>query len=801
LDESDNDPARFLAYLIAALQQVHATIGATTLSMLQSPEKPPQDLVMTTLVNEIAAVPIDFVLSIDDYHLIRTPEIHRMLSFLVEHLPTNMHLVLLTREDPPLPLPRLRTSGQMVEIRQADLRFSVRECQDFLQRVMNLSVEPADVAALERRTEGWVSGLLLAGMSMQGRDDLHQFIRQFTGSNRYVLDYLMDEVFNRQAPEVQDFLLKTAILEQLCAPLCDAVVGRSGSQAILKSMEHANLFLHPLDQRRHWYRYHRLFGELLRNRLRGSDDLCILTLHRRACRWLMDAGLQMEAIPHALGAGDWECVAELLQSVSSLLLKRGEIVQLVAWFSQVPDSVLQAHPGLYLESSWPLILSGQFQQAASLLAQAETCAQDSHEFLGRVLTAKAYLARLQGDPERMVTLAQQAKTLLPKEDAESRCIVATSLGVAYWHMGRMPSAESALSEALQTARLTGNEYAALTARVFQGMVWAVQGQLRRAASAFELAVREPATTFIHGLATLYLSVLHYEWNHLDVSSRYLLETVALGERIHNDELLVSSWILLAQLHLASGHPAAAWDALESAQQRLRSGNVPSPAAQRLAAARVQMCLAQGDLSVAVQIGSQMAAGVDSHSFYRFINLTRVKLLLAQNQQAQARTLLKSYSEQASEAGWRYGLVAIRGYQTLAAASLAEGLEYLKDGLTMAQPEGFLRTFVDLGEGLQPYLEEVSRGDGCRRYAADILAAMAQKPAPSLIAQIQLVEPLSQRELEVLDLLVEGCTNPQIAERLVISVGTVKTHVHHICGKLGVSNRRKAVARARELGLL
>lgn len=801
LDKGDNDPARFLTYLIAALQQVHASLGAATKPLLKSPEPPPQHLVMTTLVHEIAAIPMDFILVMDDYHLIQTPEIHKMFQFLVENQPVNMHLVLMTREDPPLPLPRLRTSGQMVEIRQSDLRFTVQECQDFLQRIMGLAVQLEDIEALERRTEGWVAGLLLAAMSMQGRDDLQQFVREFTGSNRYVLDYLMDEVFDRQAVEIQDFWLKTAILDRLSAPLCDAVVGRSGSQGILESLEHSNLFLLPLDQSRRWYRYHRLFGELLRNRLRTSSDLCIPTLHQRACQWFLEAGLHSEAIPHALAAEDWDLVAELLQSVSDPLLKRGEIYQLIAWFNQVPDLVLQVNPDLCLISGWSLILSGQFQQAASLLARAETLAQNSPDFLGRVLTARAYLARAQGDLRRMVGLAQQAATLLPKEDVESRCIVATSLGVAYWHMGRMEAAEGALLEALETACLTGNDYAARTAQVFQGMVWAVKGQLQRAAAIFEKASQDPATTFIHGLATLYLSVLHYEWNHLEESAKYLRETIALAERIHNDELLVSSWMLMSQLHLAGGNLDSARDVLESAQQGLRGGNVPSQAEKRLAAAWVQASLVAGDLSAASHFDLQMADEIDSHSFYRYINLTRIRLFLARSQRQEAQVLLKSGFAQASKAGWQYGLIAIRGLQTLAASSLAEGLDYLKNGLIMAQPEGFVRTFVDLGEGLQPYLEEAIRQGVCASYAKRILSAMIQKPTTSLIGQTFLVEPLSERELQVLDLLVKGYTNPQIAERLVISTGTVKTHVHHICGKLGVRNRSQAAARARELNLV
>jgi len=371
LDEADNDPARFLAYLLEALRQVDQRIGEATYKVLQAPQPPPADLLMTTLLNEIAAIPDQFIFAIDDYHVIQTPAIHQQLSFIVDHQPSQMHLVVLTREDPPLPLARLRARRQVNEIRQNGLRFTSQEAAEFLGKVMGLQISPQDVAALEHRTEGWITGLQLAALSMQRQDDMAGFVREFTGSNRYVLDYLIEEVFQQQTTDVRDFLLATSILESLSGSLCDAVAGRTGSQDVLEALEKVNLFLVPLDQSRNFYRYHRLFAELLRHRLRLLSDPSEESLHQRACEWYRQEGFILEAIPHALSANDWALASELIQQASGELLMRGEVFTLLGWFSRVPEDVLLADPKLCHEYGWPLILAGQFEAAAFYLNHAE----------------------------------------------------------------------------------------------------------------------------------------------------------------------------------------------------------------------------------------------------------------------------------------------------------------------------------------------------------------------------------------------------------------------------------------------
>jgi LuxR family maltose regulon positive regulatory protein len=801
LDEADNDPARFLFYFLSTLQQVDEDAGKATQSLLLAPEPPAPDILVTTLLNEIAAIPETFILAMDDYHVIQSPEIHRQLAFIVERQPDHMHLVIATREDPPLPLPRLRARNQMTEIRQVDLRFTTQETAEFLGNVMSLEISPADISALERRTEGWIAGLQLAALSMQGREDLPHFVEDFTGSNRYILDYLIQEVFDMQPAEIQDFLLKTSILDRLTGGLCDAVTGGDNSQELIETLDRANLFLHPCDQSRTWYRYHRLFGELLRNRLRTQEDYSEISLHHLACQWYENQGAVTEAIPHALAGLDWDRVGGLILEVSDNMLKRGEIFTLLSWFSRIPKEVLLARPKLCLEYSWPLILSGQFKAADTYLTHAEHAAQDTPAFLGQVLTAKAYLTRAQGNHAQMMDFSRKALSLLPKRDVNSRCIVATNLGIAYWHQGDMQAAENALEEAYDTAQVIENQYAALTALVFLGMSSAVRGQLRKAQLIFQQAIYRDPPTFILGLAHLYLSVLHYEWNDLDKSAEHLLKTLEAGERLQNDELLVSAWMVMARLHLASRNVGAAWEVLDKAQQRIRDGDVPVSSIPRLAATHVHVALAQDDIPKALYWGAQMADKADCHSFYRFFNLTRAKLLLAQNKPAEAGEYLERCFEQASEANWGYGLIAVRALQALAAQTPEDAIDFLTEALALAQSERFIRTFVDTGEELRPLLAEANRRNLASGYGEVVLAAVDKRPIVSVIDQSSLAEPLSERELDVMRLVAQGLSNREIAERLVISIGTVKTHVHHICGKLNVRNRTEAVARARDLNLV
>jgi len=800
LDEGDNDPTRFLAYLIAALQQVDPGIGQAVEAMRQSLQPPPDEVLLTVLVNEITAVPGPFLLVLDDYHVIHTPSIHRQIAFLLEHEPPQMHLVLITREDPLLPLSRLRAMGQMLEVRQEDLCFTVNETADFLERMMGPALSPDDIAVLERRTEGWIAGLQLAALSMRGLEDISGYIQAFTGSSRFILDYLMEEVFERQSPEVKDFLLKTSILERLSAPLCDSLINDhrsliTNSQSILEYLDHSNLFIIPLDQSRQWYRYHNLFAELLRHRLQASHPNIESELHQRASQWFEAEGLTAEAIQYALAAQDWERAGNLIQSVRTNFLDRGEALTVIRWYQRMPEEMLLSNPKLCFDYCWPLLLATQYDLAAPLLERVEQAAKDIPPFLGEVFAAQAYLARGRGDHALMVEKSQRALALLPKSSFHSRGLVALNLGLAHWHMGQILAAEEALTEALEAGQKTGNQYAALTAVIFQGRVCAVHGQLHRAAEYFERAIQHGNEMPVNALAYMDLATLHYEWNELDVSDGYLQKAIALCQRSQNDEFLVGSLMIQARLRVAQGNLASAEDALASAWELVRIGKIPAPTSVRLDAAQVGLLLAKGETTG--EWGQKLTEKVDCHPFYRFLGLTKAHTL----PDAHARAYLDALGKVAQDNGWVYGLIAVRVLQSALAEKQEEALEFLIEALKRAKDGGFIRLFVEAGEKLIPLLREAARRGVSPDYIGRILAAMADQADVTRTVPGSLIEPLSERELEVLRLVTAGLSNREIAEKLVISTGTAKTHVHNLCGKLGVSNRTEAAMRAKELNLV
>jgi LuxR family maltose regulon positive regulatory protein len=881
LDENDNDPARFFTYLVAALQRIDPSIGQTAQAMSQSPQPPPPDTLLASLINDMAATPHPFLLVLDDYHLIHTLPIHQQLAFLLEHQPPQVHLVIATREDLPLPLSRLRARGEMVEIREPDLRFTAAETAEFLERIMSLELSAADISALHRRTEGWIAGLQLAACSLQESEDAHRLVESFTGSHRYILDYLIEEVFQQQPDDVQDFLLKTSILDRFTAPLCDAVrfgraqspssseatavrfgraqspssseatavrfgkaqspssleatavrsgraqspsssaatadTGRENSREVLLALEQANLFIVPLDESRQWYRYHRLFADLLRHRLEVEETPSTLaSLHQRASQWYEAEGYLADAVSHALTGSDWDRATSLILSASVRLLQRGEVVTLLNWFQALPEEVVRTNPQLCSGYSWPLILTEQIDTAEFYLARAEEDAREDTSLLGDIAVARAYIARMRGDHQRAQELSERALSLLPDDDLSARSVVGLNLGLAQWHTGRLAQAEQTLMEAQRAAQGSGNDYVRVTAIVFLGRIEAARGRLHLAAESCRQAIQGGGQLPIVAVAHIDLTKLLYEWNDLEAAAHHLRQGLELSRRSGGVEFQVSGYTTLALLKQSQGEASAAQDALRESAQLLEHPGVSPPTQLYNLACRVLIALAQGDTGAATHLAEQFPAPEEVESFpaRRLIMLARARLLLAQDERAAAAEQLESLHRMASRADWETAFIETRALQALAATTPEEALAFLTEALKLAEPEGYVRTFIDLGEPMAELLHRAESRDTDSDYVSQLLTAfdagglrtreageIEGSPAPPPPGSLALIEPLSERELEVLGLLVEGQTYQEIAQSLYVSINTVKTHLKNIYGKLGVSNRREATAKAKELNLL
>jgi LuxR family maltose regulon positive regulatory protein len=796
LDEADGDPTRFLSYLIAALQTVSRHLGQISTSMIQAPQQPPRETILTALINDLTELDKPFLLVLDDYHLIQSQPVHEMVNFLVEHLPANIHLVITSREDPPLPLHRLQARRQSISIRQAQLAFDAEEVRAFFHSTSGIRLSHQQASRLVRRTEGWVTGLQLAALSMQSVPDLDAFIESFAGSNRYILDYLFEEVFDQQAEEIQEFLLRTAVLSRICSELADSITGRDDSHVLIEQLEQANLFVVPLDQSRNWYRYHRLFSDLLRSRLRGTDRQREASLHMRASEWFEGQGLISEAVEHALASEDWPRSAKLIGKAADPLLKRGELLTLIDWYKRVPETLILEHPDFGLSYAWALQLIGQFDEAEKLLSHFETQAESTADVQGQVATAQAYLARARGDNESVIEKSELALKLLPETELTSRSTLAMNLGLVYWHIGRLRDAAPYLNQAQELAARSDNHYARLTAQIFLARTKASQGSLHQAEEEFIYSLEIGGEIPILVLSHYDLSCIYYEWNELGKAWTHLEQGFEMSVRSGNVEFQNAGHLLKAYLFMAQGNMLGALSEVETSHALAKEFG---PATQaRSMACHAEIALAMGDVNTAAHWEAQMPARVDGHSFYRFVDLMRVRLYLAQDEKATAREMLSELLSKSANAGWGYASVAVRALNVQAAETESEAVKLLSEALKLSQPEGFIRTYVEVGRSLIPILKEVARRGTMPEYVGEILNAYDKRGETAALA---LVEPLSDRELEVVRLLAAGLSNREIAEELVISIGTAKSHVHNICGKLGVRNRTEAAMRAKELNII
>jgi ATP/maltotriose-dependent transcriptional regulator MalT len=816
LDERDNDPARFLTYLVSAVQTIAAHIGEKVLGVLQAPQPPPTEALLTALLNDITRIPDPFILVLDDYHLLDAQPIDQALTYLVEHLPPQMHLVIATHEDPQLPLARLRARGHLTELRATDLRFTPAEAAEFLTQVMGLTLSAEDVAALERRTEGWIAGLQLAALSLQGQPDPTRLITSFTGSHHFVLDYLVEEVLQQQSERVQTFLLRTSILDRLCGPLCDAVLldPSASGQATLESLEHANLFLVPLDHERRWYRYHHLFAELLRQRLQqsiasspGDAQSQVNELHIRASQWYEEQGLDLEAFHHATAAQDVERAVRLLEGTRIPIHFRGAVTAILDWLASLPMPELNARPALLMGYAWLMLVYGQTTGIEEKLHAAEAALQGAEpddktrDLVGQIAAARATLALGQYQGETMLAQSRRALEYLHPNNLAFRMTAHWTLGWAYQLQGDRAAARLAYTEAIALSQASGNTIFTFMATTGLGTVQEAENQLHLAAETYQrvlhLAGDMPLPIIYE--AHLGLARINYEWNDLEAAEQHGRQSLHLARQYESSiDRFILCEVFLARLKLAQGDAAGAAALLAQASQSARQQNFVARIPE-VAAAQVLLLLRQGKLAAAAHLA-------EMHD----LPLSQARVLLAQGDPTAALAVLEPLRRQVEAKGWedeRLKVMVLQAVALQAQGDKDQALHLLLDALAIALPGGFIRLFVDEGAPMANLLSAAAAQgrmpDSIGKLLAVFKAEEQKSEATSYLpppAQ-SLIEPLSRREVEVLQLIAQGLSNQEISERLVLALETVKGHNKKIFGKLQVQRRTEAVARARELGLL
>jgi LuxR family maltose regulon positive regulatory protein len=837
LDENDNDPTRFLAYLIAALQTIEVNFAKGLLSAFQSPQPPPIEAVLTSLVNEMAADRGKMILVLDDYHTIESTQVESALTFFLEHLPPQIHIVIATRVDPQLPITRLRVSDQLTELRAADLRFTPTEAADFLNQVMGLDLSAADIAALETRTEGWIAGLQLAAISMQGLQDTSGFIKTFTGGHHFVLDYLIEEVLERQSEPVQDFLIQTSILDRLNGSLCDTLTGQKDGQATLNFLETSNLFIIPLDSERRWYRYHHLFIDLLRQRLRQRNPDQILTLHRKASAWYEQNGFTNEAIEHALRSEDFERAADMIRENVDHVLYLGEDTKLRRWLDKIPVDVTFSKPYLCILLAGNNYIRGQVDEAKRYLQAAEKAldfstsaeadtvqgktdqllASDKMKLWGRAATVRSFLVSYQGDMEGAIQYARQALEYLPKSDVTWRCSAFDSLASTYSSIGDCVSAYHARLEALETSKATGNVYMMLFANLRLVVTLRDLGRLRQAIEICQEQLKLAnesglsQTALVGWLYTLWSEILA-EKNELDRAIELVNKGVELTEQGKDLIILGNSYLSLMKVLFSKGDMELAQKTIHKANNFNLKRDLSPYIKNQLAAWQARIWLEQDKLISAYHWAENLEFDFDGEltpiHYFDYVVLARI--LIAQGRLDETSRLLRHLLEAAEAGGCTSRAIEIQILQALASQAngdTTQALDVLERALTLAEPGGFIRIFVDAGPPMAHLLHEALSHGIDPKYIRLLLGAfssdepMQADATTYIVDQSGLIEPLSERELEVLQHIAEGLTNREIARRLYLSLNTIKVHTRNIYGKLGVNNRTQAVAEARSLEIL
>ena len=836
LDRGDNDPASFWTYVIAALRTVASGVGESALALLQAPRSPPIETVLTALLNDLGATAGDIVLVLDDYHVIDARDVQDEMAFLLDHLPPQLHVVIASRADPALPLARLRARSELAEIRAAELRFTPEEAAAYLNEMMGLQLAARDVAALEGRTEGWIAALQLAALSMQGRDDVAGFIAGFAGDDRHVVDYLVEEVLQRQSNRVQAFLLQTSILGRLSGPLCDAVTGQGGGKAMLEALDRGNLFLVPLDGRRHWYRYHHLFADMLHVRLLDEQPGQVPDLHRRASAWYQQNGEQSMAISHALAAEDFERAADLAELAIPAMRRTRQEATVRGWLEVIPDEVVRVRPVLSVGFAGALLSGGELEGvegrlrdaerwldattgigAGSPAPSAEMVVTDEEEYLrlpAEIEVYRAALALTRGDVPGTARHARRALELSPEEDHLCRASAAGFLGLASWASGDLEAGYSAYAECMAGLRRAGHIADTFGCAIALADIRLAQGRLGEAMRTYEQALQlvpERGGPVLRGTADMHvgMSEVHRERDDLQAATHHLLKSQELGEHTGLPQNRYRWRVAMARIEEAEGNLAGALDLLNEAERLYVSDFFPN--VRPVPALKARVWIAQGRLGEALGWAREQGLSVDDDLSYlrEFEHITLARALLARYQGERTEPSsheatrflerLLSAAEEGERTGRVIEILVLRALAHQTLGDIPAALASLERAMPLAEPEGYVRVFIDEGPPMASLLRAAAKQGIARDYVRRLLAAGTATEDNSPIKQA-LIEPLSERELDVLRLLGTELDGPAIARELMVSLNTIRTHTKNIYAKLAVTNRRAAVRRAAELGL-
>jgi LuxR family maltose regulon positive regulatory protein len=830
LDKGDNDPVRFFAYLVAALQKIPGLDkiknGESYSKLFQT--TPTLDVrfasssaFLTSLINEIAECSELFTLILDDFHVITEQEIHNAVLFIIDNRPLQMNLIVSGRSDPPWPLARLRSYLDVIEVRDIDLRFTTEEAALFMNDVMELNLTPEQLAVLEERTEGWIAGLQMAALSLYERDDASSFIRDFGASHRFILDYLLEEVLDRQSGNIQEFLLKTSILNRLTASLCDAILGINDSQAILNQLDQANLFLVPLDDERCWYRYHHLFTDMLRSYLDLTYPNEAHSLHIRASEWYERNELISEAVSHALAAGDTERLEHLVIGNAFSMMDHGEIATVVGWLDKLPDEVVNTQPWLCVVQAWASAYAGRMDDVEPLLQNARNASgtledeADVRRISGYIAAIDAYTAYIRADRTGAERLAREALDKLPDKDAMARGFAATMLGISLRMSGDLEAAEKDFNIAISTSQALGDSHVAVTTLCDLAGLQIMQGKLHEATNTCQEALLLGDEHFrrsgwrlpVLGHAYGRLSQITYEWNDLEATINYATKGIELSEQGKLAEILVDNLVFLATARQAIGD----WDGASNALKRAKriAHNLSPWYAFMVDTYEIGLRLAQGDEETVDRwVVDVMSSKPKIRPQYGLKNITLIRALIAQNRLNKAWEVLARPLEKAEEAiamSFVIKMLVLKALILRGFNKVDQAVITLERALSLAEPEGFVRTFLDEGEPVGKLLRKAVARGAAVDYGSGLLAALEEETE----IQIQmgrtivrpLVDPLSERELEVMRLLTTHLSSTDIARELTISVNTVRTHIKNIYSKLDVHSREEAVQKAEKLHLL